>query len=373
MEIRMSGKPAKVGVVGCGVISGIYLQNGQKLEMLEAVACSDLIGERAQKRAEEFGVPRACSTEELLADPEIEIVLNLTIPKVHGEIALAAIAAGKSVYNEKPLAVTREEGQRIVEAAAAKGVLVGAAPDTFLGGGIQTCRKVIDDGWIGEPVAANAFMTCHGHEGWHPDPEFYYKRGGGPMFDMGPYYLTALVSLLGPVRRVTGSARVTFPERTITSKPKYGTKIKVEVPTHVVGVMDFASGAVGAIITSFDVWAAELPRIEIYGTEGTLSVPDPNTFGGPVRIRRAGQPQWAELPLSHGYAENSRGLGVADMACALRSGRPHRASGELAFHVLDIMEAFHDASRAGKHLELTSTCQRPAALPLGLLPGTLDE
>jgi len=193
------------------------------------------------------------------------------------------------------------------------------------------------------------------------------------MLDMGPYYLTALVTLMGPVRRLTGSARITFPERTITSEPKCGTRIEVDVPTHVVGVMDFASGAVGTIITSFDVWAAHLPFIEIYGSEGSLSVPDPNTFDGPVRVKRANSEEWLEVPLTHGYAENSRGLGLADMACALRSGRPHRASGDLAYHVLDLMIAFHEASAEGRHVEPESTCPRPAPLPLGLREGTLDD
>ena len=193
------------------------------------------------------------------------------------------------------------------------------------------------------------------------------------MFDMGPYYLTALVNLLGPVRRVSGAARITRPERIITSQPKYGTRVKVEVPTHVAGLMEFAGGAIGTIITSFDVWAAELPRIEVYGTEGTLSVPDPNGFGGPVRLRRAGAGEWSLMPHSHGYAENSRGIGVADMAYALRSGRPHRASGELTYHVLDVMHAFHDSSEQGRHIELQSTCERPAPLPMGLRHGTLDE
>jgi predicted dehydrogenase len=193
------------------------------------------------------------------------------------------------------------------------------------------------------------------------------------MFDMGPYYLTALISILGPVRRVTGSARITRPERTITSQPKYGQQITVNVPTHVAGILDFAGGAVGTIITSFDVWSAQLPRIEIYGSEGTLNMPDPNTFGGTVQIRRAGENEWRETPLTHGYTENSRGLGVADMAYALRSGRAHRANGDMAYHVLDIMEAFHDASAAGRHIELTSQCDRPAPLPLGLRPGLLDE
>ena len=370
----MATETVGIGIVGCGNISGIYLKNCQRVfENLEVRACADLLPERAEKQAREFGVPRACSVEELLAEPDIQIVVNLTIPKAHAEVALAAVAAGKSVHNEKPLTVTREDGRKLLSLASEKGVRVGAAPDTFLGAGLQTCRKLIDDGWIGEPVAAVAFMTCHGHESWHPDPEFYYKPGGGPMFDMGPYYLTALVSLLGPIRRVTGSARITFPRRSITSKPKFGQVIDVEVPTHVAGVMDFADGAVGTIVTSFDVWSANLPWIEIYGSEGSLCVPDPNGFGGPVRVRRAGAEQWSEVPLTHGYAANSRGIGVADMACALRSGRDHRANGELAYHVLDVMHAFHEASEQGRHVQVQSTCRRPAPLPLGLREGTLDE
>lgn len=362
----------KVGVVGCGNISGIYLEVGQTFEVMEISAVADLLPERAQAQAAKYGIPRACSVDELLADPEIQIVINLTTPNAHAEIGQRAVEAGKSVYNEKPLTITRADGQRLLETAQAKGVRVGGAPDTFLGGGLQTCRKLIDDGWIGEPVAATAFMLCHGHESWHPAPEFYYQVGGGPMFDMGPYYLTALVSLLGPVKQVSGSARITFPERLITSQPKYGTRVKVEVPTHVAGVLDFACGAIATIVTSFDVWAAEVPRIEIYGTRGTLSVPDPNGFGGPVRLRLPGADSWSEIPLSHGYAKNSRSLGVADMASALRSGRPHRANGEMAYHVLDIMHSIHDAAQTGQRISLASTCQRPAPLPLGLAPGQLD-
>jgi predicted dehydrogenase len=366
-------KKVKIGVVGCGNISDIYLSKAQTFDVLEVAACSDLVMERAEAKANKHGIARAVPVDVLLADPEIEIVVNLTIPIAHAMVALAALEAGKSVYNEKPLAIHRSDAQKMLALAKKRGLRVGGAPDTFLGAGMQTCRKLIDDGAIGIPVAATAFMLCHGHESWHPDPEFYYKIGGGPLFDMGPYYLTALVNLLGPVRRVTGSARITFPERTITSLPKNGTTITVDTPTHLAGVLDFANGAIGTIVTSFDVWSAEVPRIEIYGSEGSLSVPDPNGFGGPVRVWRASKHEWEEVNLTHGHAENSRSLGVADMATALRSGRPHRASGELTYHVLDIMHAILDASREGKHIELQSTCDRPAALPVDLPDYLLDD
>lgn len=366
-------KPVKVGIIGCGNISAAYLRNGETFEILDFIACADIVLERAQERAAEFGVPMACSPEELLADPEIEMVINLTIPAVHGEVGMAALDAGKHVYSEKPLTITREDGRRLLESAQAKGLRVGSAPDTFLGGGLQTCRKVIDDGEIGDPIAATAFMLGHGMEAWHPDPYFFYQPGAGPMFDMGPYYLTALATLIGPVRRVTGSTHITFPERTITSEAKYGQTIPVNTPTHIAGVMDFENGAIGTIITSFDVWASQLPRIEIYGTEGTLSVPDPNTFGGPVLLRRAQEKEWTEVPLAYDYTSNSRGLGAADMAHAIRSGRQHRANGEIAYHVLDLMHAFHEASDQSRHIEMQSTCSRPAPFPTNLQPGLLDD
>ena len=364
--------PVNIGVVGTGNISGIYLEMGQTFDILKITAVTDLIRDRAESQVELYGIPRVLTTSEMMEDPSIDIILNLTTPDAHAEIAMQALAAGKSVYNEKPLAISREDGRKILDLAKQKGLLVGGAPDTFLGAGLQTCRKLIDDGWIGSPVAATAFMLCHGHESWHPDPAFYYKEGGGPMFDMGPYYLTALVSLMGPVKRVTGSARLTFPTRTITSEPFYGQEITVEVPTHVAGILDFASGAIATLITSFDVWSHSLPFIEISGAAGSLSVPDPNTFGGPVKIRRPDMENWSEIPLTHGYAENSRSLGLADMAYALRTGRPHRANGELCYHVLDIMHAIHEASNQDRHIELTSTCIQPAPLPMGLTAGYLD-
>ncbi|NOY81857.1 MAG: Gfo/Idh/MocA family oxidoreductase [Kiritimatiellaeota bacterium] len=366
-------KKTKIGIIGCGNISGAYLKTCPSFDILEVAACADLDLERARARTEEFGVPRAVSTGELLADPDIEIAVNLTTPDAHYSVDRAVLEAGKSVYSEKPLAVARQQGLELLDLARARGLRIGCAPDTFMGGGIQTCRKLIDDGAVGEPVAATAFMTCRGHESWHPAPEFYYKAGGGPVFDMGPYYLTALVNLLGPVERVTGSARITFPERTITSEPLNGKVIRVEVPTHVAGVLDFASGAVASLIMSFDVWAARLPRIEIYGTEGSLSVPDPNGFGGTVRLLRAGEQEWREVSLTHPYTDNWRGIGVADMAYAIRFDRPHRASGQLACHVLDIMQALHEASYSDRHVRLTTSCERPAPLPVGLPEGVLDR
>lgn len=364
--------PARVGIIGCGNVNRAYQSAAPRLGAIRYAACADIRREAAEALAAQHNIPRVLSVEELLADPDIDIILNLTIPGAHFAVAMAALEAGKHVYSEKPLSLTYAEGEALVAAAAAKGLRVGNAPDTFLGAGIQTSRKLIDDGAIGRPVAATAFMMSRGHEHWHPSPEFYYKPGGGPMFDMGPYYLTALVALLGPVGRVTGSTQVSRAQRTISSQPLSGQVIDVEVPTHVVGVLDFAIGAVGTIITTFDVQASVLPRIEIYGTEGTLSVPDPNTFGGPVLLRRAEDKEWQEMPLTHANAEQSRGLGVADLAQAAVSGRPHRANGELALHVLEIMESIHTASDTGRHIALRSQCERPAPFPVGLADGAVD-
>lgn len=356
-------KQTNLGLIGCGNISDIYLQNCQQYQHLNMVACADIDIGRAQAKAEQYHL-QAVSSAELLAMPEIELVLNLTTPPYHAEVDEAVLRAGKSVYSEKPLAIRQVDGAALLSLAEAQGQRIGCAPDTFLGGGLQTCRKLVDDGWIGRPVAATAFMTCHGHENWHPDPAFYYQPGGGPMFDMGPYYLTALINLLGPVTRVTGSTQTTFPTRKITSQPKFGDIINVEVPTHVIGVLEFAAGAIGTIVTSFDVWAVELPRIEIYGTEGTLSLPDPNDFGGEVRLQRQ-RDGWHSVPLTHGYTDNSRGLGVAEMALAMQEGNPHRASAEMAFHVLEIMQAIHEAAEKGRHINLATRCERPAPLPVG--------
>ena len=352
----------KLGVIGCGNISEIYLQNLCSFGDVEVDAVSDMDLERARARAQQFQISRALPVEILLADPEIEAILNLTIPRAHFEVAMAALQAGKSVYNEKPLAIGLEEARKILECAAEKSLRVGCAPDTFLGAALQTCRLLIDTGAIGTPVGATAFMISHGHEDWHPDPGFYYQAGGGPMFDMGPYYLTALVALVGPIRRVTGSAQISFPERTVTSSPKFGSTIRVEVPTNIATVVDFANRAVGTMLMTFDVWRAGLPRMEIYGSEGSLRVPDPNNFGGAVELWRHDAREWRTMPLINDLTANLRGLGVADMARAMREGRSHRANGELAYHVLEVMHAAHDASREERHVKLASTCERPSPL-----------
>ena len=360
-----------VGIIGCGNIFKQYINGCRRFPILDVVAVTDLDYAKAQAVSDEHSVPTALSPEALLADPSVDIVINLTVPAAHASVSLAALAAGKHVYSEKPLAITREDGQSILASAKERGLLVGCAPDTFLGGGIQTCRKLIDDGVIGTPVAATAFMMSHGPESWHPNPGFYYMVGGGPMFDMGPYYLTALINLLGPVRRVSGSARASFPERIATSEARNGERIPVEVATHVAGMLDFASGPIATLITSFDIWSHKLPRIEIYGSEGTLSVPDPNTFGGPVFVQTSADKEPREVPLMFS-AEVGRGIGVADMAYAIRYGRQHRASGELAYHVLDIMHAIHDASAQDRYLYLDTPLQQPAPLPLDLPAGVLD-
>jgi predicted dehydrogenase len=362
--------PIKIGIVGCGNISGIYFKNlCTVFSNVSVKSCADLDPERTAAKIKEYPDVKACTLVEMLADPEIKIIVNLTTPQGHFPVAMQAVAAGKHVYSEKPLTLTRDEGKKLLAAAAKAGVMVGNAPDTFLGAGIQTCRRLIEDGLIGTPIGAQAFMLCPGHEGWHPDPEFYYKKGGGPMFDMGPYYLTALVSLLGPVKRVTGSVRISFPQRTIGSEKKRGQIIDVEVPTHVTGIMDFATGAIGTIVTSFDSWGSQTPRIEIFGSLGTLSVPDPNTFGGPVKVKLKGEKEWKELPLTCGFNANGRGIGPSDMADAIRTGRTHRANGALAYHVLDLMHAFHDASDKGSHVAIESTCEKPALMPEGLFEG----
>jgi predicted dehydrogenase len=366
MNFHSVSHPLRVGLIGCGAISNAYFTGLQPFaRRVQIIACADLDLERARQKAAEHGVSKACSVEELLADPEIDLVLNLTIPAAHAAVNLAALKAGKHAYGEKPFSLTSREGLTVLEEAQRRKLHIGCAPDTVLGAGIQTCRKLIDEGAIGEPVAATANMLCHGHEGWHPHPAFYYQAGGGPLFDMGPYYLASLVTMLGPVKTVSALAQTTFKERTITSEPLHGNKIAVEVPTHLAGLLEFENSATATVTMSFDVWSHHLPRLEIYGTEGSLHCPDPNTFGGEVLLWTKTKKEWEKIPLVHDQPLG-RGVGVAEMAEAMQAGRMPRLNGELGLHIVEVMESFSIAADAGRKISLQSSCSRPEALPAGL-------
>ncbi|NQU41268.1 MAG: Gfo/Idh/MocA family oxidoreductase [Lentisphaerae bacterium] len=369
----MAKKKTKIGVgiIGCGNISQAYFNGAKAFEVLEMVACADIKPSVARAKAAENGC-QFQTVKQLLANKDVDMVINLTLPAVHAEVSLAALKAGKHVHGEKPLAVHLEDGQAVLELAAKKGLLVGSAPDTFLGAGLQTCRKLVDDGWMGRVVGGTAFMMSRGPESWHPNPAFFYLEGAGPMFDMGPYYMTALVHLLGPVKRVSAITTRAFRERIATCKEHFGEMLPVEVPTHCSGALEFHSGAVVSVTISFDVHKHSHSPIELYGTEGSLRVPDPNTFGGPVELFTPTTNAWQPQALSHGYADNMRSIGAADMAYAILGKRTHRASGDLAYHVLEIMHAFEKSSDTKKHVMIKSKPTQPTALPLGLIHGRLD-
>jgi predicted dehydrogenase len=364
-------EPVGIGIIGTGNISDAYLKAAPGFPVLRMVACADINMEAARAKAEAYGI-EAMEVAALLADPRIEVVLNLTTPQHHVPVGLQVITAGKHVYAEKPLAVELSEAVKLVAAAEAAGLRVGSAPDTFLGGSHQTARAALDDGIIGEVVAGSAHMMVPGHELWHPNPDFYYKAGGGPMLDMGPYYLTCLVNMIGPVRAVTGAVACAHETRTIASGPRAGEVVTVEVPTHISGILDFANGAQVTITTSFDVWKHGHNHIELYGRTGAMIVPDPNRFDGAVMVAD-GKGEWRELPQAHGYGDgNYRILGLADMATAIRAGRPHRAGLELALHVLEIMEAIIRSGEAGQRITLAHPAGRPKAMVAGLPKGSLD-
>ncbi|MFA7230573.1 MAG: Gfo/Idh/MocA family oxidoreductase [Victivallaceae bacterium] len=360
----------KVGVIGCGNISNAYFKAAKTFNFIKYAYCADLNMEAAKAKEELYGC-KAVSVSELLMKKEVKIVLNLTTPQAHAKVNIMALEANKHVYAEKPFALSMDEGVPVIELAKKKNLRIGSAPDTFLGGGIQTVRKLIDENWIGTPVSGTAFMMCPGHESWHPAPEFYYLSGGGPLFDMGPYYITALINLLGSVKKVTAITGRGFDERTCTSEARFGAKLPVEINSHVAGLLEFECGAIITLIMSFDVAKSSCPCIELHGTAGSLSVPDPNSFGGPVKFAKARR-DWQEVPIPFGYTDNMRSIGLADMAKAIRDRRKHRCSGELAFHVLDVMCALEKSAAEEKHIYLKSSCERPAALPLGLLHGEID-
>jgi predicted dehydrogenase len=357
------GDPHRVGIVGLGVISRAYLDTLANHPAVSIAAVADLDASRSAAVAATIPGAEAVSVEHLLARPDVQTVLNLTIPAAHADISLAAIDAGKSVYVEKPLAVTFPDGRSILERAASAGVRVGCAPDTVLGTGTQTARAAIDEGLIGRPMSASAVMVTPGHERWHPNPDFYYAPGGGPLLDMGPYYISALIHLLGPVRAVTGTVSRLRAERVIGSGPRAGQRIPVQVDTHVTGVLEHANGALSTITTSFDGVATTAAPIEVHGETGTLAVPDPNNFDGTVRLFALGGTEWRVVESRAGYAEASRGIGLIDLVTADGQRSP-RASGDLALHVLETMTTLLRSAADGRRIELTTVVRRPAPVPL---------
>ncbi len=357
------GDPHGVGIVGLGFISRAYLSTLADHPAVRIVAVADIDAARAVAAAATIPGTEAVSVERLLHHPDVTTVLNLTIPAAHAEVSGAAIDAGRNVFVEKPLTATFPQGRSIIDRAASAGVHIGCAPDTVLGTGTQTARAAIDGGLIGRPLAASAVMVTPGHERWHPHPDFYYAPGGGPLLDMGPYYISALVHLLGPVRAVIGAASQLRDSRTIGSGPRLGQRIPVEVPTHVTGVLEHAGGVLTTLTTSFDGVATTAAPIEVHGDTGTLAVPDPNNFDGTVRHRALGDPEWRALAPQAGYVAGSRGVGLIDLVRADET-RPPRASGDMALHVLDIMTAVLRSATEGRRIELTTTVERPAPVPL---------
>lgn len=352
--------PVGVGIIGAGVISKTYLENLTSFPDVEVLAIGDIVQDAAKSRAEAFGIAASGGPEVVLGHDGVELVINLTIPAVHAEVASSAVEAGKNVFNEKPLALERVSAKALLDAAEAKGLRVGCAPDTFLGSGLQEARKLIDRGDIGQPLSALTLMQSPGPESWHPNPAFLFQEGAGPLFDIGPYYFTALVQLFGAVESVAAIGSKSREQRVIGSGPKAGETFDVTVPTHVSAAAKFAAGQSSQTILSFDS-AARRILFEVNGTEGTLAVPDPNTFAGEVKIIRRTDKDWETVATTE--ALSSRGTGALEMARAIREGRPHRATGAQAYHVLDIMESVSEAALSGDKVSLDSSFERPELLP----------
>ena len=373
----MNIKPIKVGLIGAGQISHTYLSNMiNRFKILDVVGCSDIIPERAASRAKEFGI-RHMSNEDIYNDSEIQIVVNTTYPKSHYEVNKAALQAGKHVCCEKMIAVELAEGKELVRMAAEKGLRIGMAPDTFLGAGYQTCRKLIDGGMIGQPFMAQAMVVRGYHQDkWEtPMYEFTRQPGGGIPFDMGGYYLHALVSLLGPIVRAAGFAQSRNSDRVFRNvkHPMFGQKCEIDTINSMAGSLEFECGVLGNI-TLVSEGFTETPRIEIYGSEGTLVCPDPNTFGGPVLLKRAGEGEFTQMPLTHGFNEGCcRGIGVAEMAWSITNKKPHRAQGEMGYHAFEVIHGIWEGCKSNKIHMMESTCVQPAAIPSGYVEPGMDE
>ncbi|WP_336055981.1 Gfo/Idh/MocA family protein [Nitratireductor sp. CH_MIT9313-5] len=377
-------KTLGVGIIGCGNISAAYMKLSPLFRGIEVRACADVNPEAAKVRAEEFKL-RQETVDGLLASDDIDIIVNLTIPSAHYEISRRAIEAGKHVYSEKPFVLSVEEGQALAKAAEEKGVRVGSAPDTFLGGAHQLARHIVDSGQIGKIVSGTCHVMSHGMEHWHPNPDFFFLPGAGPVLDVGPYYVTNLIQLIGPVKRVGALSSIPAKERTILSEPRKGEKIPVETPTTIHAVMEFESGAIITLGASWDVWHHKHSNMELYGEKGSLHVPDPNFFGGDLAVTEEGNvldelPDWPHpfaVP-NQGLEEgrplaNYRAAGLADMAQAIMEGRPHRCSLEMSLHAIDVMTSILKSGETGSFVTLQTTCERPAALGVDAAGDLLAE
>lgn len=361
-------KDLGVGIIGCGNISSAYLSLAPMFKGYKILAVADINMANAEARAEEFGV-RAHTVDELLAAEDIDLIINLTIPAAHMDVSRAILQAGKHVYSEKPFVLSLAEAQELGDFAKAKNLRIGSAPDTFMGGSHQLARNLIDEGAIGSVTSGAAVVMSSGMEDWHPNPDFFFQKGGGPILDLGPYYICNLVQMLGPVKKVTSVTGMASKTRTIQNGPRNGETVPVETPTTIHSVLSFESGAIITLLASWDVWASNHPIMELYGTEGTMDLPDPNFFGGTLTVTaRNGDPvekSW-EHPLSVPNFEetraNYRGAGLADMAQAISQGRPHRCNEAFATHVVEVMTAILEAGETDRVITLTTTCSRPDVL-----------
>jgi predicted dehydrogenase len=349
-----------VGIVGCGVISRNYAEHAGAFDSFELVACADLVRESAVELGEAHGLA-VLSIDELLANPAIDVVLNLTPSGSHGAVTRAALEAGKHVYTEKPLAIDVPEGRELLALADDLGLRIGCAPDIFLGSAFQAGRALLDEGAIGEPLAVSASMLVGGPNAWHPNPEQFFSDGAGPLLDMGPYYLTAIVALLGPVRRVAGFTSVREAEREIMAGPRAGERFAVTTPTHASVAMELDGGVTANLVASFEPTGRYICDFEVHGTERSLLLPDPNAFGGELRIRQS-RTAWEEIPYTPGGARETRGIGLHDMVEAIAEGRDHRASGRLGLHVIDAARSILRASDEGRTVEVETTVDQPEAL-----------
>lgn len=356
--------PLRVGVIGCGMISHHYAQNAGAFDTYELVACADLDEAAAQRLGGSFDL-EVTTVDALLASPGVDVVLNLTPPSAHLAVTSAALAAGKHVYTEKPLATTVADARRLVAEAARRRLRLASAPDVFLGSAYQAGRALLDEGAIGEPLSLSAAMLVGGQATWHPNPDIFFADGAGPLLDMGPYYLTAIVALLGPVERVASFASTRVRERVIEIGPRAGERFVAETPTHTAATLELAGGVTANLTASFEAPGQYVSDVVVHGTHGVLSLPDPNAFEGPVQLRSAGQ-GWTDVAFETRGARDARGIGLHDLALAIAEARPHRASAELACHVVDVARTILAAAKRGKTLALSTTAERPAPMPVEL-------